>query len=201
MKKLLIFVFVLVGLNLSGQSLQVVNDTTYSTVKNGVFFTVNLVVYSDGSTVERSNVQLDSSAVLNDYVTKIEYRCNIIADAAIVAMQARQASINFAKMDTLCVNLTGKSPVKNLMDVYTSELSVGQWTITFSGTNVKVAFPVLSTNKRMRLLPEGGSAKTILVFGKMMRITNYPFQGINLLFRVKNGYWTSYDKTIVLMRS
>ncbi len=200
-KSILLAFYVFSFFLLRGQSTEVVLDTTYNQSKSGLFYTINYVKYSDGSYQERAIALADSNYVLNDYVAKIEARCNVIAEAAVTGMQARQASIDFARMDTLCINLSGRSPVKTLMDIYTSEFSVGQWTIAFSGSTTNVTFPVLSTNKRKRLLPEGTTAKTMLVFGKMMRLTNYPFQGINLLFRVKEGYWANYDKTIVLKRS
>ncbi len=199
MKYLFFLFFSLVYLNISAQS-QVVLDTTYNTSKSGFLYTINLVQYADGSYTERATIQGDSISILNDQVQKIETRCNMIAEAAVIAMQARQASIDFAKMDTLCISLTARSPVKQLMDAYSAELSIGQWVIIINGTTTNVTFPVLSTNQRKRLLPAGSTAKTMLIFGKMMRLINYPATGINLLFRVKEGLWQSIDKSVILKK-
>ena len=176
-------------------------DTSYTEVLQGKFYNVKLVTYSDGSYTKSATAQTDTTIIYNEYVAKMEAKGNQIADAAVIAMQARKAVIDFARADTFCLKATGLSPINLLMDTYSKEFESGSWVIKFTGSTVNVTFPVLSTNKRKRLLPQGGTAKTLRMAGRSAWITNYPFDGINLLYQVKPGFWSSIDGSVVLMRN
>ena len=176
-------------------------DTSYTEVLQGKFYNVKLITYTDGSYTKSATAQTDTSSIFNDYVAKMEARANQIADAAVVAMQARKAVIDFARADTFCLQTTGLSPINVLMDTYSKEFESGKWIIKFTGSAVNVTFPVLSTNKRKRLLPQGGTGKTLRMAGRLAWITNYPFDGINLLYQVNPGFWSSIDSSIFLMRN
>lgn len=175
-------------------------DTSYTEVLQGKFYNVKLVTYTDGSYTKTATAQTDTSAVFNEYVSKMEARGNQIADAMVVAMQARKAVIEFAYADTLCLQTTGRSPINLLMNAYTNDFETGSWEIVVTGTRTDVTFPVLSTNQRKRLLPAGGTGKTMRVVGRLAWITNYPFTGINILAKVNSGEWANGDRTIVLKR-
>lgn len=180
-------------------------DTSYTEVVQGKFFLVKLVTYTDGSYAKSATPQTDTTSVLNDYVAKIESRANQIADAAVIAMQARQAAIEFSRMDTICIAITGKSPMTLIMDTYSAEFSTGQWQIVVSGTPRNVTFPIHSVSKRRRILVEGDAvAKTLRMGGNMLWITNYPVSGtLNILYKAKDkeNLWQSIDKSITLKRT
>jgi hypothetical protein len=53
-------------------------------------------------------------------------------------------------------------------------------------------FPRLSSNKRIRL-QANGTARTMLLYGKVMRLVNYPFTGLNTLFQLREGYWINLE--------
>lgn len=178
----------------------IVKDTTYQVISGTVGYTVSRVEYSDGTYSESRALLGDTTATFNRIVADIEKRANEISAAAIIAMNARQFTNESVKKDTLITQLLGKSPITFLMDTYTQEFTLGNWSITYNGTTTSVTFPVLSTNKRRRLLPQGGTARTMILFGNMMRLVNYPVTGNNILYRVKDGYWVSIDKSIILQR-
>lgn len=180
-------------------------DTTYTESVNGQFFTVNLVNYTDGTYSKSTRLGKDTLSILNEQVAKIESRSNQIAQAALIVMQARQAAIEFSRMDTACIAIIGKSPMTVIMDTYSADFASGQWQISFPGTTRNVTLPKHSISKRVRLLVEGDAvAKTIRMGGEMLWITNYPIAGtLNIFYKDKNkpNLWQSIDKTIVLKRN
>lgn len=198
---LFLSLFVFAAQLATAQTKEVLTDTTYNVNRNGTFLSVNFIGYSDGSYTETATPQTDTNAVFNQYVQNIETRANAIASAAVVAMQARAFSVDAAKLDTQCVALTGRSPVSLLMKPYGAEFLTGSWVIVVNGVTTNVVFSELSTTGRLRLTPAGGTAKTMLLFGNFLRMTNYPATGINLLYRVKSGLWSSQDKTVVLKKA
>jgi len=201
MKKLL-FAFMLIfsALQAQAQTPTIVKDTTYQVVSGSIGYTVSRIDYSDGTYSESRALLGDTTATFNSVVSAIEKRANEISAAAIIAMNARQFTNESVKKDTLITALLGRSPITFLMDTYTQEFTSGSWALTYNGATTAVTFPVLSTNKRRRLLPQGGTARTMIVFGNMMRLVNYPVTGNNILYRVKEGYWASIDKSIILQR-
>lgn len=180
---------------------EVTRDTSYLTNSGGNFFNVNRIEYDNGAYSETSTLVGDTLAVLSLYVNKISDKANQYASAAVVAMRAQSATATLAKLDTVMTGRLLRSPITSIMDSYEREFLQGSWEIQYNGTTTAVTFPHLSTNKRIRLLPAGGSARTMLIFGNMLRLVAYPISGNNTLFKVKEGRWENLTRTIVLKKS
>lgn len=117
-------------------------------------------------------------------------------------MRAQSATATLAKLDTSAIQKIGLSPITSIMSSYEREFLDGSWEIQNSGSAaVSVTFPRLSSNQRIRILPSGGAARTMLIFGNMIRIVNYPVSGNNVLFKVRNGRWENLTRTIVLRKT
>lgn len=179
---------------------EVTKDTSYLTNSGGNFFSVNRIEYENGAYSEISTMIGDTLAVLSLYANKISTEANQYAAAAVIAMRAKSATASLAKLDTAMTLRLARSPITAIMDSYEREFLEGSWQIVNNGVPVLVTFPRLSTNRRIRLLPTGGSARTLLIFGNMLRIVNYPVSGNNTLFKVKEGRWENLTRTIVLRR-
>ena len=184
MKKLL-FLFLFPTL-LSAQ--EITKDTSYLTNSGGNFFNVNRVEYENGAYSETSSMIGDTLAVLSLYANKISSEANQYAAAAVIAMRAQSATATLAKLDTLMTARLARSPITAIMDSYEREFLEGSWQIVNSGVPTSVTFPRLSTNKRIRLLPQGSTARTMLIYGK------------NILFKVREGGWENLTRTIILRR-
>lgn len=193
------FFFLLLALQISAQ--EVTKDTSYLTNSGGNFFNVTRTEYSDGAYSENKTLVGDTLAILSLYVNKISAEANQYASAAIIAMKAKSATAQMAKLDTVISAMLLRSPITSIMDSYEREFLQGTWEIQFGGANTSVTFPRLSTNKRIRMLPAGGTARTMLLYGNMMRIVNYPTTGPQTLFKVRDGRWESLARTIVLRRT
>lgn len=180
---------------------EITKDTSYLTNSGGIFFNVSRVEYDNGAYSETSTPVGDTLAVLSLYVNKISTEANSFASAAVVAMRAQAATAQLAKLDTVMTAKLLRSPITSIMDSYEREFLQGSWEIQYNGTTTAVTFPRLSTNKRIRLLPSGGSARTMLIFGNMLRLVAYPVAGNNTLFKVKEGRWENLTRTIVLRRT
>lgn len=196
MKKLL-FLFLFPTL-LSAQ--EITKDTSYLTNSGGNFFNVNRVEYENGAYSETSSMIGDTLAVLSLYANKISSEANQYAAAAVIAMRAQSATATLAKLDTLMTARLARSPITAIMDSYEREFLEGSWQIVNSGVPTSVTFPRLSTNKRIRLLPQGSTARTMLIYGNMLRLVNYPVSGKNILFKVREGRWENLTRTIILRR-
>ena len=191
--------FLLLALQISAQ--EVTKDTSYLTNTGGNFFSVTRIEYSDGAYSENKTLVGDTSAILSLYVNKISSEANQYASAAIIAMKAQSATSQMAKLDTVISAMLLLSPITSIMGSYEREFLQGTWEIQFGGTNTSVTFPRLSTNKRIRMLPQGGTARTIILYGNMMRIVNYPIAGPQILFKIREGRWENITRTIVLRRT
>lgn len=180
---------------------EVTRDTSYLTNSGGNFFNVNRIEYDNGAYSETSTLVGDTLAVLSLYANKIANEANQYASAAVIAMRAQSATATLAKLDTSMTARLARSPITSIMSSYEREFLIGSWEIVYNGTTTAVTFPRLSTNQRIRLLPSGGTARTLLIFGNMLRIVNYPVTGNNTLFKVKEGRWENLTRTIVLKKS
>lgn len=180
---------------------EVTRDTSYLTNSGGNFFNVNRVEYDNGAYSETSTLVGDTLAVLSLYANKISNEANQYAAAAVIAMRAQSATATLAKLDTSMTARLARSPITSIMSSYEREFLTGSWEIVYNRTTTAVTFPRLSTNQRIRLLPSGGTARTLLIFGNMLRIVNYPVTGNNTLFKVKEGRWENLTRTIVLKKS
>jgi len=182
-------------------SQDVTRDTSYLINSGGKFFDISRTEYSDGTYNERSTLIGDTSAVLSSYVNQIINSSQKYAQAAVIAMRAQSATAQMAKLDTIISAMLLRSPITSIMDSYEREFLQGTWEIQYNGTNTAVTFPRLSTNKRIRMLPAGGTARTMLLYGNMMRIVNYPIAGPQTLFKVRGGRWENLTRTIVVRRT
>jgi hypothetical protein len=178
----------------SAQTQTVTLDTTYIVNSSGNFFEVSRIEYSNGAYSEKRDFLGDTLTIFNRYVAKIESEANEMATAAATAYRLRQKTTDWAKLDTITAARLLRSPITAIMDVYEKEFLTGNWQIEFSGTTTAATFPRLSTNKRIRLQPAtGGTPRTMLLYGKAMRIVNYPFSGPNTLFQLREGYWINLE--------
>ena len=196
--KYILFLFIF-SASLSAQ--EITKDTSWLTNTAGIFYNVARVEYDNGAYSESSTVVGDTLAVLSLYANKISSEANAFASAAVVAMRAQAATAQLAKLDTVMTAKLLRSPISSIMDSYEREFLQGSWEILYNGTTTAVTFPRLSTNKRIRLLPAGGSARTMLIFGNMLRLVAYPVAGNNTLFKVKEGRWGNLTRTIILRRT
>ena len=180
----------------------ITRDTSYLINASGKFFDITRVEYSDGTYNERATLVGDTTAAVSLYANQITNTANQYASAAIVAMRAQAATATLAKLDTNIIARIGRSPLTAVMASYEREFLEGSWEIQSSGSAaVSVTFPRLSTNQRIRMLPSGGTARTMLIFGNMLRLVNYPVSGNNTLFKVREGRWENLTRTIILRRT
>jgi len=196
--KILLFILLFPAL-LSAQ--EITRDTSYLTNSGGNFFNVNRIEYENGAYSETSAMIGDTLAVLSLYANKISSEANQYAAAAVIAMRAQSATAVLAKLDTVMAERLARSPITAIMDSYEREFLQGTWEIVNGGVATSVTFPRLSTNKRIRLLPAGGTARTMIIYGNMLRLVGYPVSGNNTLFKVKEGRWGNLTRTIILRRT
>ena len=192
MKQTLIAILLFAAFTASAQTQTVTLDTTYIVNSGGNFFEVSRIEYSNGAYSEKRDFLGDTLTIYNRYVAKIESEANEIAAAAATAYRMRQKTSDWAKLDTVTTARLLRSPITGIMDVYEKEFLTGNWQIEFSGTSTAATFPRLSSNKRIRL-QANGTARTMLLYGKVMRLVNYPFTGLNTLFQFREGYWINLE--------
>lgn len=206
MKNILLFALLLCGLSaLQAQSVEQSKDTTIITNVGGTFFEVRRIEYTDGTYNESSSKIGDTTAMVSIYVNRIAQESEQIAQAAQTAYRMRQKTSDWAKLDTITTARLLRSPITAIADSYEREFLTGNWVIEFSGTSTAATFPRLSSNKRIRL-QANGTARTMILYGKVMRLVNYPFSGLNTLFQLREGYWINLEfgnsaQRIVLRRA
>ena len=198
MKKLL---FLLVCLPIFATAQEITKDTSWFSNTGGNFFNVTRIEYDNGTYTETASLVGDTTAMVSYYANYISAQAQNYASAAIVAMKAQSATATLAKLDTIATQRLLRSPLTAVMSSFEREFLHGSWEIQYNGTNTAVTFPRLSTNQRIRLLPSGGSARTLLIFGNMLRLANYPVTGNNTLFKIREGRWENLTRTIVLRRT
>lgn len=200
MKNFLFFFCLLLCTEAAAQ--EVTKDTSWI-VANGIgkFYQITRVEYDNGSYAETAALIGDTLAMVSLYANQISSAAQQYSSAAIVAMRAQGATATLAKLDTIMTARLLRSPLTAVMASFEREFLAGTWAIIYNGTTTAVTFPRLSTNQRIRLLPAGSTARTMLLFGTMLRIVNYPVSGNNTLFQVRAGRWENLSRTIVLRRS
>ena len=170
-------------------------DTTYTSVIGGKFFKITQTKCDDGTESYLQTPFLDTVSAVNAIVAQIESKGLEIQRAGAIAYKLRQFTNEALKLDTLTTAQFGYSPLTALMAVYEKEFLVGSWVIIYNGTTTPVTFPRLSTNKRIRLRPSGGTDKTFFCIAGNVRIVNYPISSsLNLLVQIKDGYYTTLDQ-------
>lgn len=180
---------------------EITKDTSWLTNAAGIFYNVARVEYDNGAYSESSTVVGDTLAVVSLYANQISNSAQQFASAAVIAMRAQAETSRLAKFDTLATARLLRSPLTAVMASYEREFLTGSWVVISGGTTTAVTFPRLSTNQRIRLLPAGNTARTLLLFGNMLRIVNYPITGNNTLFKVRDGRWENLTRTIILRRT
>jgi hypothetical protein len=195
MKNILFFALLLCSLSaLQAQTSDATKDTSFISNTGGVFYEVRRIEYADGAYSETSGKIGDTTAMVSVYVNRIASESDQLAQAAAIAYRMRQRTTEWARLDTVVTQRLLRSPITGIMDSYEREFLQGNWQIEFSGTTTAATFPRLSSNKRIRLQPAtGGTARTMLLFGKVMRLVNYPFTGLNTLFQLREGYWINLE--------
>ena len=180
---------------------EITKDTSYLANIGGSFFNITRIEYENGAYSEGATLVGDTIAVLSLYVNKISNEANQYASAAAIAMRAQAATSALSKLDTIMTAKLLRSPITSIMDSYEREFLQGSWQIINSGVPTAVTFPRLSTNRRIRLLPSGGTARTMIIYGNMLRLVNYPVAGPQTLFKIREGRWENITRTIVLRRT
>lgn len=187
--------FIIALLSAISAQAQTCTDTTYTTVESGKFFNITQTTCDDGSGNWSKALMQDTTTAVNAIVAQIESRGLEIQRAGAIAYKLRQFTNEALKLDTLTTAKFGYSPLTALMAVYEKEFLSGSWVIIYNGTTTPVTFPRLSTNKRIRLRPSGGTDKTFFCIAKNVRIINYPISNaLNLLVQIKDGYYTTLDQ-------
>lgn len=194
-----LFLFLLLPLFVSAQD--VTKDTSYLINSGGNFFNVTRIEYDNGAYSENSTLVGDTASVVSLYANSIASQAQQYSSAAVIAMRAQSVSASLLKLDTMATQRLLQSPLTSVMNSYEREFLQGDWEVQYNSTNTPVTFPRLQSNKRIRIMPAGGSARTFLIFGTMARMVNYPVSGINILFKVRDGRWENITRTIVLRRT
>ncbi len=184
--------FALLFLPLFAFSQDAIKDTSFISNTGGTFYEVRRIEYADGAYSETSGRIGDTTAMVSVYVNRIASESDQLAQAAATAYRMRQKTSDWARLDTVVTQRLGRSPITAIMDSYEREFLSGSWQIEFSGTTTAATFPRLSSNKRIRL-QANGTARTMLIYGKVMRLVNYPFAGLNTLFPLREGYWINLE--------
>jgi hypothetical protein len=169
----------------------VATDTSYVINVGGIFYRVDAQTFTDAGPGTQSVTLLgDTTAVLNNRADAMNTQAAQIASALNAAVQARLFTVQQAKLDTTTIAQIGRSPISTIMARAETEFLTGEWEIVVNGTATNVTFPRLSSNQRIRLLPQGSTARTLLIYGPLLRIINYPTPSqLNIFFQVREGLW------------
>lgn len=201
--KHLSFLLLLLPLFVAGQQgRELSRDTSFFSSKNGKFYETRELTYDNGEVESVTKLLGDTSVVASTYVSRFIADAQTMSSAAVVVMQKNTLISRLAKLDTVATALLGRSPLTQVMQIYDRQFLDGStWTANVSGTSTAVTFS-RNTAGRVRMTPQGSTARTMLVFGTMIRLVNWPTTNARTdLFEVKAGKWSSIDGTIALRKN
>jgi hypothetical protein len=205
MKNLLYILLFLPAL-LTGQTRELTKDSSYITASAGHFFAVNVLEYDNGEATTTKTLIGDTAAVVSLYANRIATEAGQMAAAAQTIVRRNSLVTTLNKLDTLAMVSLGltvaQSPLTAVSQAYDDPFLAGSWVQIVNGTTTAVTFAVNGTTGRIRMTPQGSTARTMFLFGDMLRITNWPTTGVSTtLFKMASGQWTNVELTIRLRRA
>jgi|GEM_PF-3284529 len=181
-----------------------ISDTVFTVTLNSQLYTVTRTATSEGFT--------DSYKPITDTATAIANIANrFVTDGQrfqSLAEQLKDADRTISllsKLDADAVAQFGKSPLTDVMKQWDYEFLSGTWEQDVEGTITAVTFSRLSSGAnagRIRFTPQGSTARTVLLFGPMMRVVNWPATGKTWnLYRIREGLWADANRKVFLRRT
>jgi len=179
-----------------------VSDTVYVLPKNGKFYLVNRVNYSDDSYFEKMTMIGDTAQFYLSALQKFENTANSFANFVNGSYFYSKEISGAIRENAGIEQITGKSPIDTLGVRTFDFLSDDKfrWTLNTGSGAVNITFSI-TANKALRYTVEGTAARLMYGFGKsVIRLTNFPTSGNSLDLYWDDGrkiYYSQDGKAIL----
>lgn len=154
---------------------------------NTTYFEQIVTLYDDESSTTTKTRVGPAAALAADQADKIEAQTRLQAQATYTAQRTKTLLAGIKTTDTTITTLSGSSPLKVIQDRHQAELTASGWTIDEGAGFVPIVFSV-NAQGALRYTVNGGSTKNADTYGSIIRLNNYPSNGVNTEFFInENG--------------
>lgn len=177
----------------------IVTDSTWITSSGGKFYENHIVRYSNGEEDGGYKRLLgDTAQVLSRNITRIEQQAELLANDARVVMEFPAKIKELIRGDAAIAALLGQSPIDSLRRKYAASLVDSSWTIRSGGQARDIVFSV-NAQGVLRYKIDTLQTRTAVILGGVLRLNNYQGSTDDVpLYKIRNGFYSSIDKGIVL---
>lgn len=176
----------------------IVTDSTWITSSGGKFYENHIVRYSTGEEDGGYKRLLgDTAQVLSRNITRIEQQAELLANDARVVMEFPAKIKELIRSDAAISALLGQSPIDSLRRKYSAPLVDSSWTIRSGGQARDIVFSV-NAQGGLRYKIDTLQTRNAVVLGGVLRLNNYLGGDDMPLYKVRDGFYASIDKGIVL---
>lgn len=175
-----------------------VTDTSEIVLQGGKFFEVKMQTFADGDEINTKTMIGDSTALVQSTEDRIISKAATLAVDARYVSQSRKALTELIRQDNAVEGATGISPLKNIVQNYSSPFLESGWKIKESGAAIDISFSV-NAGGNLRYTPAGGTTRTAILFGDAIRLRNWTgTTGMDLYQLKAGGPWVNLDRTVIL---
>lgn len=179
-------------------------DTVFTVTVNNQLYSVTRTTSTEGFT-DTYKPLVDTATAIRNTADRMVRDGKYFQSLAQQLQEADRTISLFAKLDADDVAQFGKSPLTEVMKQWDYEFLSGTWEQDVEGTITAITFARLSSGAnagRIRFTPQGSTARTVLLFGPMMRVVNWPASGKTWnLYRIREGLWSDANRKVFLRRT
>lgn len=175
-----------------------VADTSYRVQQGANFYEVRTTFYPDGEEVTYKDFIGDSSALVEGMKARITSKAASLAIDVSYTSTAKKQLTGLIRESNDVLSLTGIDPMQAVQDENVGPFLADGWTIRRDDVTSPIAFTVNAQNN-LRYAVNGGATKAANLFGRVIRLRNYPSNGVDTdMFLMKNGNYVNLDRSTVL---
>lgn len=197
MKRLLFFLLI-TPFFLAAQNGDPVADTSYLVQQGASFYEVRTTFYPDGEEVTYKDFIGDTSALVEGMKSRITSKAASLAVDVLYTSTAKKQLTGLIREANAVLTLTGIDPMQGVQDDHVAPFLADGWTIKRDDVTSPLVFTVNAQNN-LRYAVNGGATKAANLFGRVIRLRNYPSNGTDTdMFVMKNGNYVNLDRSTVL---
>lgn len=193
-----LFILLITPFFLTAQSGDPVGDTSYFTVQGGKYYEIRTTFYPDGEEITMKDFIGDTAALVQGMKDRITSKAASLAVDVSYTSTAKKQLTGLIREANAVQTLTGIDPMQGVQDDNVAPFLADGWTIRRDDVTSPVVFTV-NAQQNLRYAVNGGATKGARLFGRVIRLLNYPANGGDTdMFLMKNGNFVNLDRSTVL---
>lgn len=198
MKKALIFLLLITPFLLSAQNGEPTGDTSYLVQQGANFYEIRTTFYPDGEEITMKDFIGDTARLVQGMKDRITSKAASLAIDVSYTSTAKKQLTGLIREANAVLTLTGIDPMQGVQDENSAPFLADGWTIRRDDVTSPVVFTV-NAQGNLRYAVNGGATKAANLFGRVIRLRNYPSNGTDTdMFQMRGGNFVNLDRSTVM---